>query len=88
MGEISRMRKRVPRAGKRVRDTLHSYCKESHKNTRLRNSNTYAENPAQTHAGSLIGTSVSVSPYKIFLVDSVGAAPHDVVFCRGSSGTA
>jgi hypothetical protein len=40
--------------------------------THLHNCYIYAEGLGQTHAGSLVGGSVSVSPYRPRLVDSVG----------------
>lgn len=45
---------------------------ESYKNIKLQNQNVYAEGRAQTHAGCLIFTSVSVRSYELSLVDSVG----------------
>ena len=52
-------------------ETLPFHSKEPHKNTKL-TTITYAEDPVQTYAGSVIAASVSVSPYKPCLVDSVG----------------
>lgn len=47
------------------------YC--NNKNPKLDNHSTNEEGLMQTHAGSLIvRTSVSVSPYEQFLIDSVG----------------
>lgn len=45
--------KRVPRLGKKIKDTPHSYCWESHKNTKLHNHKTDVEDQAQTHTGSV-----------------------------------
>lgn len=44
----------------------------SHKSTKLQNHNTYAENLAQTHMGSLIVASVSVRLHEASIFDSVG----------------
>lgn len=71
MRQPSRIKK-VPRAGKGVKDTLHSRCWQSHENTKPHNCNIYAEGLAQTHKGPVIVTSVSVSLYEFYLVDSVG----------------
>lgn len=54
---------------KKVRDSPHSHFEESHENTRLHNHNVCR---GQSHRGSLTVTSVSQSPYKSCLVDSVG----------------
>lgn len=42
-----------------------------HKNTKLQNHNTYAEDLAQTQMGSLIVASVSVRPHEASLLGSV-----------------
>lgn len=65
------MRERVLKAGKRVRESLCSYCYESHKKTKIHNSNIYAEGLGQSHAGFLVVGSVSVRSYENRLVDSV-----------------
>lgn len=64
-------RKGNPGAGKIVKDTLHSQCQESHKNTKLHHHNKYSADQAQIHTGSMIVISVYVGHYKIGLVDFV-----------------
>ena len=54
-------RKRIPKAGKRVRDNGHSHCQESHKKTKLRNCN-ICRRPR---------SGVSLSTQEPWLVDSV-----------------
>jgi hypothetical protein len=65
-------KKNIPRAGKSVRDTLHSYYWESQKNTKLRNYNVYAEDLVQPYTRSRFVTSVSVSSCEPYLVVSMG----------------
>lgn len=57
-------RKRVLGAEKRLRGHIHSLSQESHSCIKLHNHNIYAEDLAQTHRGSRIVASVSVSPYE------------------------
>lgn len=52
-----------------LRSWMHKTMNEVPK---LNNSNIYAEDLAQTHAGPELATSVSVSPYEPCLVDPVG----------------
>lgn len=65
------MRKRVPRAGKRVRGTPLPLFGVSQK-YQANKHNIYSEDLWQTCAGSVFGASVSVCPYKLYLVDYVG----------------
>lgn len=58
-------RKRVPKAGKRVRGSPCSHLLESHKNINLYNYKIYAEDLSRTSTDSLIVTSVSVSPCEL-----------------------
>jgi hypothetical protein len=59
----------MPSTVKRVRDTPHFHCSESHKNSNLHNHKIYAEDLAQAHTGFMFVA--SVSPNEPFLVDSV-----------------
>lgn len=53
-------RKRVSKAGKRVRNSPCFHCQDSYKKTKLHNYNIYAEGLYKSHAGSLVVSSVSV----------------------------
>jgi hypothetical protein len=63
---------RVPKASNRVRDSPCSHCEESHMRTKLHNCYICPECLGQTCACSLVGGSVSGSPYGSRLVNSVG----------------
>lgn len=47
-------RKSISRAGERGGDNFPSHCESCHKKTQINNDNRYAEDLAQTHAGSTI----------------------------------
>lgn len=71
-GEVPSRRKRVPKAGKRVRkgsETLSTV--RNHSKAPIQQSQHICRGLVQTHAGSMTATSVSVSPHELRLVDSV-----------------
>lgn len=66
LDRATQYKERVPEAGKRVSDSPCSY-----KKTKLDNCNLCAEAQGQSHAGSLVVHSVSISSYEPRLVDFV-----------------
>jgi hypothetical protein len=62
LDEAALLGEKVPRTGKRVRDSPFSCCEESHMKPQRHNCNMYAEGLSQSHACSPVGGSVSVSP--------------------------
>ena len=67
------MRSRVPKVSKTVRDSHCSQLEEFPKRTKLYNCNIYAECRGQSHAGSQVDGSNSVSSCEPRLVDSVSS---------------
>lgn len=52
----------------KVRDSSCTHCYNSHKMTKLHNFNMYSEDLGQSHADSLVVSTVSVSPYESRLI--------------------
>jgi hypothetical protein len=77
-----RRKKRVPKTGKRVRDSLTTQGR-SHtqlQNTQLQNHNIYAEDIGQTHTLSMTVTSVSVIPMRLLSLFQ-GSCPCGILMC-------
>ena len=68
----SSRRTRVPEVDRSIRNSPRFFCKESHRNTKLHNYITYTDGIGQTHKGSLIVDSVSVSLYEPRFIDPMG----------------
>lgn len=63
------MREKAPKASKKVGNSPYSHCKESYRSSKLHSCNIYSDCLGQFHTGSLLISSVSVSPYQPRLVE-------------------